>query len=114
MRIVHCDDSESVRRLVELFLRPLPAVEIVEQVGSHAEAIACAASLQPHLVLLDLDAGRDDQVVERLREVCSARVLILSGLTDVAGDPIVEQADGFVTKAAGAQGIARAVLAVSD
>jgi DNA-binding NarL/FixJ family response regulator len=88
-------------------LQPQPDIDLVEQVDSHAGVLRRAAVLQPDLVLLDLDAGRDDQVVTDLRKACSAKVLVLSGEPDLADDPLAMQADGFVSKTTGSAAIMR-------
>lgn len=110
IRILHCDDSESYRALVREMLRPHTGVEIVAQAAGHGAAVTQAAVVQPDLVLLDLDAHRDEQVLARLRDVCSARILVLSGDPDLAEDPLVMQADGFVSKSAGMGRVIQAVL----
>lgn len=115
VRILHCDDSESVRLLVSELLRPFAGINVIGQVDCHATAVTRAASLQPDLVLLDLDAKRDEEVVARLREVCSARIVVLSGDPDLDLDPLVMQADGWISKTTGVTKITRSILgAVAD
>ncbi|MEA2168353.1 MAG: hypothetical protein QOF76_1653 [Solirubrobacteraceae bacterium] len=112
-RILHCDDASGYRVLVREMLRPCPDLCIVETASDHADAVRKAAAVQPDVVLLDLDASRDEQVVSRLREVCSARLVVLSGNDDLPRDPLVMQADGFLSKAEPFGRIAEVVRDVS-
>lgn len=109
-RVLHCDDSGGVRALVSAMLRPHPGVDVIEQVDSHASLVTRAAVLQPDLVVLDLDAERDEQVVTNLREACSARIIFLSASPALDRDPLVAQADGFISKSAGPTAITRSVI----
>jgi DNA-binding NarL/FixJ family response regulator len=113
VRILHCDDSPAVQALLLEMMRGHEGVDVIEQVNSHAAVMTRAAALQPDLVVLDLDAKRDEQVVARLRETCSARILVLSGDSDLADDPLVMQADGFVSKSVGLAAMTQAVLSAA-
>jgi DNA-binding NarL/FixJ family response regulator len=113
VRILHCDDSESVQALVAALLAPHAGVELIEQVDCHDRAVERAAALQPDLVLLDLDAGRDEHVVERLRETCAASIIVLSGDSDLYDDSIVQQADGSISKTVGSLAISAAILSAA-
>jgi DNA-binding NarL/FixJ family response regulator len=109
IRILHCDDHESVRALLAGMVRAHPSLDMLAPAASHAEVVTKAARLRPDLVILDLDAGRDEHVVEKLRAGSDARILVLSGEPNLSDDPLVAQADGFVSKTAGTQAIMRAI-----
>lgn len=110
LRLLHCDDSEDMRELLRAALQPHPAVQVTGSVATHGEAVTQAGSLQPDVVVLDIDAERDDGVVTRLRDVCSAQILVFSGEPDLAEDPIARAADAIVPKASGPTALTEAVL----
>lgn len=113
LKVLHCDDSEGYRRLLLEFLRPYSDIELVGQATDHHDVIGQAARLRPDVVVLDLDAKRDETVVSKLREVCEASVLVLSGEPNLGEDPIAMQADGFVSKMAEFDEIASAIRSPS-
>lgn len=114
LRIVHCDDSEPYRRLVELMLAEQGGLEVVASVAEHAQAVEEAQRTQPDVVLLDARVpGGSDQAVVALRGVApQAAVVILSGLEDPA-NALRRAADAFVLKSSTFEEIAAAIRAAA-
>lgn len=99
IRVLHCDDSESYRRLIELTFEGIKDIELVRSVAEHADAVKEAQALQPDVVLLDARVpGGTDQAVTALRAVApDARIAVLSGLQD-PDNVLRRAADGFILK----------------
>ncbi len=100
-RALIVDDSEVLRRLIEMCLRPAGLEIATASCG--AEALDVAASFDPDLVLLDI--GLPDMtgwdVLEALREspvTAHTKVLILSGYEDVHIEAKRLGADGALIK----------------
>jgi ketosteroid isomerase-like protein/CheY-like chemotaxis protein len=114
LRIVHCDDSEAYRRLVELMLAEQGDLEVIASVSEHALAVEEAQRTQPDVVLLDARVpGGSDQAVMALRSVApQAAVVILSGL-DNPDNALRRAADAFVLKSRDFDEIAAAIRAAA-
>lgn len=100
-RALIVDDSDVLRRLIEMCLRP--AGFELAAASSGAEALELAASFQPDLVLLDI--GLPDMtgwdVLDVLRESPiggDVKVLILSGYEDINTEAIARGADAAIVK----------------
>lgn len=81
-RILLVDDNEDVRRLLRIQLERADRYEIVGEAGDGEEAVHLAATLQPHVVLLDLSMPVMDglQALPLILEaVPDVRVVVLSG-----------------------------------
>jgi ketosteroid isomerase-like protein/CheY-like chemotaxis protein len=114
LRILHCDDSEAYRRLLELVLGSREDLEVVASVAEHAVAVEEAQRLQPDVVLLDARVpGGTDHTVTALRAVApAAAVVVLSALEDP--DHVLRRAaDGFVAKSSSFDDIAVALRAIA-
>lgn len=81
------DDHRSVlwglERLIE---SERPRMHTVGKVTSASDAVACADRLNPDVILLDIDLGRESgiDVIPELVQKTKARVLILTGVRDAA------------------------------
>ena len=100
-RALIVDDSEVLRRLIEMCLRP--AGFDIAAASSGAEALEGAAEFLPDLVILDIGlpdmSGWD--VLAALRETehgRGAKVLILSGYEDAHTDAKTNGADAALVK----------------
>ncbi len=100
-RALIVDDSDVLRRLIEMCLRPA-GIEIATA-STGAEAIAVAAEFNPDLVLLDI--GLPDMtgwdVLAALRESpvnADTKVMILSGYEDIHVEAKHRGADGALVK----------------
>lgn len=100
-RALIVDDSDVLRRLIEMCL--VPAGFEVASAASGAEALEVAADYAPDLVVLDI--GLPDmtgwQVLEALRAsevTADTKVLILSGYEDVKNEAIRLGADAALVK----------------
>lgn len=100
-RALIVDDSDVLRRLIEMCLRP--AGFELATASSGAEALEIAASFEPDLVLLDI--GLPDMPGWRVLDALRAspigedvKVLILSGYEDVNVEAKARGADGAIVK----------------
>jgi two-component system, NarL family, nitrate/nitrite response regulator NarL len=101
IRVLHCDDSASYRRLIAALLEPEPDIEVVAGAMDHDTALEEAARCRPDVVLLDMSmvAPRDDFGEMLAATVPGTRVLILSGNPPDRADPALRAiAVGHVRK----------------
>jgi YesN/AraC family two-component response regulator len=85
IRVLLCDDTEDIRRLLRLSLTMDPDIEIVGEAADGAEGVALAAQLQPDVVLLDLAMPVMDGLaaLPQIRVVSpETRIAILSGFDE--------------------------------
>lgn len=103
IRTLVVDDSPVARHSICSFLRMLPEVKVVGTAGDGLEAIALAMTLQPDLVLLDLQmpAMNGLEAAAHLRRTLPCAHLVMVTVHDTPG---VRQAcresgaQGFVAK----------------
>ncbi len=98
-RALIVDDSEVLRRLIEMCLRPV-GFEIATA-GCGSEALEVAASFEPDLILLDIglpDMTGWDVLAALQDSEIPAKVLILSGYEDVHTEAKRLGADGALVK----------------
>lgn len=118
VRVLVADDQKVVRDGLTLMLDLLPGIDVVGSAVDGDDAVRQATALLPDVVLMDLNMPRCDgvQATGRLRhEAPSVRVVVLTTYSDdesVFG-ALRAGALGFLTKAAGAEEIRQAVLAVA-
>ena len=118
-RVLLADDHAMLREGLALLVDSQPDMEVVGQAGSGPEAVACACSLQPHLVVIDVsmsEGGGTEATAEIVRTCPGVRVLALSHHADQASlrRMLGAGASGYVVKRAAAEaliGAMRAVLA---
>jgi DNA-binding NarL/FixJ family response regulator len=85
IRVMLVEDHAVVRAGLRLLIESGAGV-VVGEAATHAEALALAAREQPDIILLDLALGPEnglDLLPELLSVASRARVLILTGLSDV-------------------------------
>ncbi|GAA3814264.1 response regulator transcription factor [Nocardioides panacisoli] len=119
IRVLVVDDHPVFRIGMSALLRTLPDVEVVGEAADGAEAIAAAAELAPHVVLMDLDLGRDSGIEttrEILRRDPTVGVLVVTmlGDDDSLFASIRAGARGFLLKGASPTEVERAVRAVAN
>jgi CheY-like chemotaxis protein/anti-sigma regulatory factor (Ser/Thr protein kinase) len=101
IRVLLVDDVVEVRRLVRTALRFRGGFEVVGEASSGAEAVKCAADLDPDVTVLDLGlpdlAGHE--LLTRLREAAPrTKVVVFSG-ADASEHQVAEgQVEGYVLK----------------
>ena len=105
LRVLICDDHKIVRGGLRRMLSEDPAIEVISDVGTAAEAVAAAARAKPDVVVLDV--GLPDQsglsAIGLIREASPAtKILILTMHDDVAylREAFAAGALGYVLKAA--------------
>lgn len=104
LKIMICDDQQTVRRLLRLLLGAVGGVEVVAEAADAEDAWARLVAEPVDLVLLDLELpGRHGfALLERIMRECPVPVIIISGASRSAGD-VREQAlalgaVGFIEK----------------
>jgi DNA-binding NarL/FixJ family response regulator len=113
-RLLLVDDHEVVRAGLRTFLCEVDGLEIVGEADSVASAIAEAARLSPHVVLMDLRLP-DGSGVDACREIRSAapgiRVLFLTSHSDEQAvlSTVLAGASGYLLKDIGHERLVRAV-----
>jgi DNA-binding NarL/FixJ family response regulator len=118
-RVLVVDDQTVVRDGLILLLGLLPGMEVVGAAADGAQALELVAAHLPDVVLMDLRMPRMDGV-EATRRIRAAHPSVqVVVLTTYADDDSVFSAlkagaRGFLTKDAGAEEIARAIIAVRD
>jgi DNA-binding NarL/FixJ family response regulator len=105
VRVLLVDDQETYLRAMTAVVGETPGFRVVGRATSGEEALERAESLQPDLVLLDVNLPGIDglETTRRLRTLQpSVVVLLLSTYDDEAGESFVAEsgAAGYVTKAA--------------
>jgi DNA-binding NarL/FixJ family response regulator len=117
VRVLVADDQKVVREGIVMLLGLLPGIEVVGAAADGEEAVALAAEHRPDVVLMDLRMPRCDGVeaTRRIRAAQPATEVVV--LTTYADDdslfPALEAgARGYLTKDAGAEEIARAIVDV--
>ncbi|MGY1433710.1 response regulator [Streptomyces reniochalinae] len=111
VRVLLCDDHAVVRAGLRALLSSTDGIEVVGEAGSGEEALAVAAGLSPHVVLMDLQLGSGMDGVTATRRLTSAaeapeggpapRVLVLT-MFDTDADiarAVAAGATGYLLKA---------------
>lgn len=86
IRVMIIDDHEMVRTALRMLIESHPNLTVVGEACSRATAIPSVRSEQPDIILLDLDLGGEngvDLIPELLAIAKDARVLVLTGVSDV-------------------------------
>jgi DNA-binding NarL/FixJ family response regulator len=103
IRVLVVDDQSMVRAGFRMLLAGEPDIEVVAEAGNGLEAVASAARLRPHVVLMDIRMPQLDGL-EATRRILAAddasRVLILTtfDLDDYVYEALRIGASGFVLK----------------
>ena len=86
IRILLVDDHVVVRTGLHMLIESQPGMQVVGTVGDRISAVAAAEREQPDIILLDLHLGADNGLdfLSELVEVCKARVIVLTGVADIA------------------------------
>jgi DNA-binding NarL/FixJ family response regulator len=101
MRILLADSQAKVRFALRVLLERQPGVEVVGEVASADELLACAAVVCPDLVLLDwtVAGGMSAGLLQALRTNCpDVEVIALSGRPEARSAALAAGADAFVSK----------------
>jgi DNA-binding NarL/FixJ family response regulator len=118
IRVLIVDDHPVFRFGVRALLGAMSDTEVVGEVTSGEEAVALVASVQPHVVLMDLNmpGGGGIEATRRIREAHpDARVLIVTMLEDDSVFAAMRAgARGYVVKGAEPAELLRAIRAIAD
>lgn len=108
-RVLLVDDVPAVREALTWALESTPDLKVVGQVSDGLAAIAAAAQLQPHIVILDIDLPQLNgyQVAQKLKQADNTPLIVfLTVYTDdfsrhqalaAGGDAFVEKGQGWPT-----------------
>jgi DNA-binding NarL/FixJ family response regulator len=117
LRLLLVDDHEVVRLGLISLLEVIPWVEVVDEVGTAAEAIAAVESHRPDLVIMDIRLpGRSG--IEACREITTrwpdTRVIMLTSYADddLILSALEANASGYVLKQVGNQALIDALESV--
>jgi two-component system nitrate/nitrite response regulator NarL len=108
------DDHKLFRRGLVALLSQDRSVQVVGEAGDAGEAVRCAQSLQPEVVLMDVDlpGASGIQALSGIREVCpSARLLMLT-VSEDGGDlqaALRGGANGYLLKTMESDDLVRAI-----
>ncbi|MBW8482936.1 response regulator transcription factor [Actinomadura sp. PM05-2] len=119
MRVLIADDHPIVRQGLRTFLGVQPGVEVVGEAADGASAVTLAETLEPDIVLLDLNmpgAGGLDALAELRARGVPARVLVLTSVTGRGHVlPAVQAgAAGYLYKDVDPKALVRAIRSVHD
>ncbi|RBY82737.1 response regulator transcription factor [Blastococcus sp. TF02A-26] len=118
VRVFLVDDHEVVRRGVAEVLEDDPAIVVVGEAGSVAEALARVPAVRPDVTVVDmrLPDGDGAEVCRRLRELVPAlRCLVLTSYADeeAVAAAVAAGAAGYLLKQVRGAALVSAVLAVA-
>jgi len=85
IRILLIDDHAIVRAGLRMLIENHKGMVVVGEAGTRIDALAIAARENPHIILLDLDMGKEsglDFLRELLGTAGGARVVMLTGVRD--------------------------------
>jgi DNA-binding NarL/FixJ family response regulator len=118
IRILIADDHPVFRFGLRSLLNAMPDTEVVGEVTSGEEALALAGSLQPDVILMDINMPGVNgiEATRRIRETNpDVRILIVTMLEDDSVFAAMRAgARGYVVKGAEPTEILRAIRAVAD
>jgi CheY-like chemotaxis protein len=114
-RVLIVEDEDDMAALVQVMLASDNRIEIVGRARHGREALTMAASLNPDVILMDLQMPVMDgiEATRRLRRFGSAsRIVVLTGVEDAGRVREAREAgaDAFVTKVPTAEHLAEVVL----
>ena len=114
IRVALIDDHRSVLWGLEKLIQTSGSrMQVVAKATCRAEALTAIAQHKPDIVLLDLDLGDENglELIEELRALSGAKVVILTGLRDTAiGErAVMAGASGLVRKIEPADVILQAI-----
>lgn len=104
IRVLVVDDDERVRRMITIMLSLEDDYEVVGEASDGLEAVSAASSLQPDVVLLDLEMPGLDGIlaIPRIRKLApGTKIAVLSAFPDpyTLTDALVRGADTYLDKA---------------
>jgi DNA-binding NarL/FixJ family response regulator len=119
IRVLIADDHPVVRQGLRTFLGVQEDIEVVGEAADGADAVTLAESLEPDVVLLDLNMpGADGQTAlgELRARGVAARVLVLTSMSESALVPPAVRAGaaGYLYKDVEPNALVRAIRAVND
>lgn len=99
-QVLLVDDVADIRLLVRTAIRGRAGLEVAAEASTGHAAVLAAVEHQPDIIVLDLglpDLSATD-LVRRLRDVCTAKIVVFTGLDLGVGSAFAEPVEGFVRK----------------
>lgn len=117
IRVLLVDDHQTILwGLQQLIASRQPEMTVAGAATNAEDALQLARTLQPDVVLLDMDLGAADgvQLIPELRACCQASILVLTGLRDETrtDQAVLQGARGIVRKEASAEVVLKAIASV--
>lgn len=117
VKVLIAEDHTLIREAMRLLLSLNPTLQVVGETGNGADVLSMATTLQPDLVLLDLDLPQrhGDVVAAELKQTFPhIKVLVLTGSLNPASvrSALAAGADGYVVKHENSEELLRAIPAV--
>ena len=117
IQVLLVDDHQTVLwGLQQLIGSRYPEMAVAGTSSRAEDALHLARTLQPDVILLDMDLGDDDgnELIPQLQACCTAKILILTGVRDDArtDEAVLRGARGVVKKEAAADVVLKAIASV--
>jgi DNA-binding NarL/FixJ family response regulator len=117
VKVLIAEDHTLIREGMRLLLSLNPVLQVVGETGNGADVLSMATTLQPDLVLLDLDLPQrhGDVVAAELKQTFpNIKVLVLTGSLNPTSvrSALAAGADGYVVKHENSEELLRAIPAV--
>lgn len=119
IRVLIAEDHKLVSEGLQLLLSTAEDVDLVGVAASSAEAIDRAMSLDPEVVLMDVNLGKGQSGIEATRAIKEAKpntkVVILSMFTDpsTVAEAVKAGADGYLSKSSSREAVVDAIRNVA-
>src|SRR5215212_5282487 len=118
IRVLIIDDHKIIREGLRDLIGSREGMIVVGDAGNGAESLKLVAGEQPHIIVLDIDLGRESglDLIPELRKVASeAGIIILTGVRDVEirDEAMRLGAKGMVLKEEGATELLNAIEKVA-
>jgi DNA-binding NarL/FixJ family response regulator len=118
IRLLIVDDHKMIRLGLTTMFSRHPAIEVIGEVGTMADAVTETTRLKPHVVLMDvrLPDGTGIEACREIRAVCpDTQVLFLTAFADdeTMFSSVVAGAAGYLLKQAEEESVVRAIETVA-
>jgi two-component system response regulator NreC len=119
LRLLLVDDHPLVREGLRKVLQEHPGWEVVAEAGDGAEAVRCALTVTPDVIIMDIAMRRlngIDATRQIVRRVPASRILILSMYCDetYVAQALQAGARGFLLKESAGKEVVQAVTALAE
>ena len=117
INLVLVDDSELVRMGLRTLLTPEPAIRLVGEAASVAEAVATVTKLKPDVVLMDirLPDGTGFEACRQILQEVDTRIVFLTSVVDdrMVDEAIKSGGQGYLLKEINGKGLVQGIIDVA-